>query len=287
MSPLILSTGLAAPDWIVDRTWPIKPIVPTAAGAGVGASVGYVRYPFGANSDTTWDFAAQRGSHSGGGAVEGRTTGGTWAVVADGVAGAGNAGVGYYVPQWRPAIGPATAPPDDDPAQRIAWFKIWVLESAAQATPAIADSLGFQVLPDDGLAFSSATWPVAGSGGFGIFRRVGNDGYRYASYSGAPALIDSFNLAGGGAGWHAADFIIRQARFNDATTPWLTFRWDGVEQFRERPFGAATLATPQSIRANAHGWAFYFGLFPTDTGEMGCRARFRLGRFHPDGFVQP
>lgn len=285
MSPGIVSLGFPAADWAVDRTWPTKNIVPTAAGAGFNS--GFTRYQFGAADAATWPFDWSRGSHSGGGDANAQTAGGVWAAVADGVAGTGNAGLGMYAPMWRPSINPLTCPiGEDDPNQRICWIRLWVLEDAAQADPTIADSLGFQVLPDDGLAFSSATWPVAGNGGFGIFRRVGNDGYRYASYSGAPALLESINLATG-AGWHSADLIIRQAVFGDAATPWLTVRWDDVDVITERPFGHAALAAPQSIRANAHGWAFYFGLMPTDTGRMALRSRIRIGRFHPDGFVQP
>lgn len=285
MSPLILSGSYQALNWTHDSVYPVKPTVPTQA-VGVGAAVGGQTGLWGQDDNT---YAPSVGSFSGGGSSAGRTAGGAWCLVTERIGGGtGNTGQGRRCPQWRPAINPATAPTIDDPAQRIMWLRVECLVDATETQASITDGCGFAILPDDGLAFSSATWPIntAGSGGFGLFKRVGLDGWRYASYSGAPALLESINLDAT-AGWHVADFIIRQARFNDATTPWLTFRWDGVDQFRERAFGHASLPTPQSLRANAHGWAFLYYMFPAGTGRCSVRTRLRVGAFHPDGFPQP
>lgn len=284
MSPIASSVGFPAVDWTLDLSWPVKPTVPTAAGAGIGGMFGARGYPWGMVNDATWSWNS--GSFAGGGASQGETQSGVWCCTLDGVAGTGNAGLGFRLSPWLPTFDNANCPDPDDVSQRIFWLKGWFLEDPANADPTIADALGVQLLPDDGLAFSSATWPVAANGGFGIFRRVGNDGYRWASYSGAPALLESIDLATG-TGWHSSDIIIRQATLGDVSTPWLTLRWDETDVITERPFGHAALPTPQSIRANAHSLALLTALFPTDTGRMGCRLRLRVGRFHPDGYPQP
>jgi len=279
--PRATAIGFQAVTYFIDLTWPVKGTVPSQASAG---AMGSIANPWG-QDDNTW--ATFVGSFSGGGSSACRTTGGVWAFVTERVGGGvGNSGIGQRINGWRPALNPATAPTPDDAEHRIAWFRVWCLVDAAETQSSVADSLGVQFLPDDGLAFSSATWPVAASGGFGLFKRAGNDGWRYASYSAAPALLEAINLPST-AGWHFADFIFRQARFNDASTPWLTFRWDGVAQFNERAFGHASLPTPQSMRANAHGWALLHALFPNAAGRMSTRIRMRVGRFHADGYPQP
>ena len=285
MSPQATSVGFPPIDWALDLTWPVKPTVPSQ-GAGVTAAQGWVNYAWGGPSDSTWD--PTPGTFSGGGETAGRTKGGAWAFsVSREGGGTGNAGAGLRLPMYRPALDPTNCPGPDDVTQRILWVKLWLLEDSVNFTnPAIADSLGFQVLADNGLVFASATWPIVANGGFGIMRRVGNAGYRWASYSAAPALLESTNLAGGD-GWHSCDLIFRQADFGDVATPWLTLRWDELDIFTERVFGSAFLPAPGTLRAGAHSWAFLPAIFPSDTGRMAFRARIRAGRFHPDGYPQP
>jgi len=287
MTPLITSVGFAPVQYPIDILWPVQPTIPSQA-VGVGAALGAVSNPWGQDDNT---FSMQAGSFSGGGSSAGRTTGGLWALVTERVgAGTGNSGMGQRLSGWSPALDPATCPTPDDLEQRIFWLQVELLIDAAETQSTIADSLGVGILPDDGLAFSSLTWPIAAvgaAGGFGVFKRAANDGWRYASYGAGGVLLEAQNLAPATAGWHVIDFIIRQARFGDLTTPWLTVRYDGSPLFTERVFGHALLPTPQSLRATAHGWAFLYALIPTAAGRASTRSRYRVGAFHPLGYPQP
>lgn len=284
MSPQATSLGFQSPTYPYDTTWPVKPTVPSQ-GVGVSAAVSALGYPWGWD-DNTWA-SWQVGSHAGGGEIAGRTQGGVWCAVVRPTGASGNAGTGLRFAPVRPAIVQASAPQGpDDPAHRILWLRGWALVDATDAQATIADSCGLQLLADNGLAFSSVTWPVAANGGFGIFKRLANDGYRYASYSAAAALLEAQNLPSA-AGWHSFDFIFRQAVFGNASTPWLTLRWDDVDIFTERAFGHALLPALQTLRANAHSLAAYFASTPGSSCRMALRLRVRAGLFHPDGYPQP
>jgi len=260
--------------------WPGKPTVPTAAGTTTNRNDTFAQGTF------AWgDSLTAYTPHAGLAQVPvntllQRAASNFWCMefTTDAV---GVACFGRRVPQWCPMLSPTLVDiAGGDPASRVAWIRIHVL-AGLDAVAGVADANGVGIIPDDGLAFATATWDVRASGGFGIFKRVGTSLFRYVSYSSAPALLESIDLPSAN-GWHVADFIIRQARRNDATTPWLTFQWDGVAQFTQRAFGHALLPAPSAIRALAHSWAFYMGNI-VSSGALSMSWQFRCGGRMPDG----
>lgn len=284
----VTSTPYQALEWEAEIYHPVKGTTPTGnpatSAVGTQGQFGYQGWGYGQNA-TVMD--PQRSVYGGGGGERVCCTrGARWCV--HNVAAASTSGAIGCWNQWSPAIDPATCPTVEDPGQRIMWLQLFLL--AGETASSITDAQCFALCPDDGNTSPSILWPPAratASGGFGVFNRTGAGGFRYASYDTAGVLLEAFNLSDNTPRWHVADFIIRQAVRDDATTPWLTFRWNGVVQFNERPFGHALLPTPQSMRAGAHGWGYFQGIQPSATTGMSFRYVVRIGRFHPDGYPQP
>jgi len=191
---------------------------------------------------------------------------------------------GRRVLRYCPYLNTATSPGRfGDGSSRVLWVSIRVL-AGTDAVAGVADRVGVSFVPDNGLNFAGgayAAWLPLTSGGFGIYKRAGTSLWRYASYSAAPALLEATNLPSAN-GWHVADFIIRQARQGDATTPWLTFQWDGVDIFTRRVFGDPLLPAPTTIRALAQSWAFLLGNIQS-SGALNCSWSARCGARMPDG----
>lgn len=293
MSPLIQSLGYPPLEWFRDVLYPmlVNPPGPQPVTAQTGESWGVQRgWPFysstrntpvpqvlvgtttTAQTDTTFLTQSGRWSH------RVRSTGG---------AGTAQSAM-FRLPWYTPALNLATAPARDDPNHRIGWLRVYLLSGDAVAAGANADRVGVGIVPDDGTPTSALVSFPSQAGGFGVYKILGTSDWRYASYSAAPALLEGTAMTPTYAGWHTVDFIIRQARGGDPSTPWLTVRHDGVDLFRERPFGTALLPAPSAIRANAGTFALIAG---TVTGgnpfAFSWAARWRQGSFHPDGYPQP
>jgi hypothetical protein len=270
----VLSPNIA---WDHETLWPAKPNPPTAAGTSTARDT--------VISDTSFGWYTQHvgAVDSGaGGLRQLQTAGGRWCARATTLALADSRLWFRRFLTWTPYLDQAVAPVDGgDESSRVGWVRFHVLAELDVDAGATVDALGVSIIADNGLAAAAATWLASLAGGFGIFKRAGLGSWRYASYSAAPALLESIDLPSD-PGWHTADFIFRQARRGDAATPWLTFAWDGVDQFTERPFGHALLPAPATLRAGAHGWAFLLGNHLT-TGELSVVMECRQGGRLPSG----
>lgn len=280
MSPSATSIQPPALPWDHETFWPAKPTTPTAAGTATTVNDVVASTTF-LNGEFLSSYAQHVGAFVVGGSNLMLTASGMWALRLTSPDVASTRAFFRRFNHWCPFLSSTTAPIDGgDPGSRVAWIRHYLLEGDT-AAGATVDSLGFTFTPDDGLAFAPSTWLAPLGGGFGIFKRAGLSSWRWASYSGTLALLESINLPSA-AGWHVADIIIRQAIRGDATTPWLTLQWDGVDVITRRAFGDPLLPAPSSIRANAHGWAFMYGPHLT-SGDMTFAAEYRCGSKLPNG----
>lgn len=276
MSPVAASVLYPAVPWDHETMWPGKPNPPTAAGTTTARDTAVTDNQFGWYTQHVGAFDAGAG-----GIRQLQQASGRWCARTTTLALADTRAWFRRFTTWTPQLDRTTCPTDSDPAQRLAWFRFSVLAGLDTAAGATVDALGVSIIADNGLAFSPTTWLASLAGGFGIFKDAGAGTWRYASYSAAPALLETIALPSAD-GWHVADFIFRQAVRGDATTPWLTFRWDGVAQFTERAFGHAALPAPTTLRANSHGWAFMLGNH-LQTGDMSFAMECRQGARTPEG----
>lgn len=271
MSPSAVSVLPPAIPWDHETMWPGKPNPPTAAGTTTNRDTTVSDNSFG------WQTQHVGAFDSGAGGIRTQqAAAGRWCARTTTLALVDTRCWFRRFTQWTPYLDQATAPADGgDPASRIAWLRFHVLAGLDTVAGATVDALGVSILADNGLAASPTTWLASLGGGFGVFKRAGLGTWRYASYSAAPALLESIDLDSAD-GWHTADFIFRQAQRGNAATPWLTFAWDGVDVFTERAFGHASLPAPTTLRANSHGWAVMVGNHLT-TGDMSFSMECRMG----------
>lgn len=189
---------------------------------------------------------------------------------------------------WKPIFVPATWAGPDDPESRLAWWRVWLANTAGQQDD--VDGAGVSFIPDAGQGVVSGSIAPA-FGGFGVFVNAAGSGqpagsFRYASYSGAPALLEAIQLPPSPVGSvDCVDVIVRNS-IPGGAAPWLTLRWNGIDVITERPFGDPLLADPTAITASAVSWmTVAHAEFTAATGaQLYYRWRARFGRFHPDGF---
>lgn len=288
MSPIAASVPAAPVQWWREMRWPARTSSPTQ-GTTVDlqfANNQAVGYDMGQVGGATPIPQMRQLSLTGADTVrDARTVGGVWCLElrSTGATGAQNGQL------WRPTfwtpqtLNSAAAPFEDDPAHAIGWLQALLFTDVVNPCPT-ADVLGVSLIPDDGSIATVATLPST-VGGCGIYQRTGGQDYRFRAWAAGGALLNSVDLAAG-AGWHTADFIIRQARRSDVLTPWLTLRWDGVEVFTQVPFDGVLLPTPQSVFAAAFTWSFLFhGIGLTAVPwQLSHAFTWRQGGFHPDGY---
>lgn len=285
MSPQATSVGFPPITWQRDLIFPGQPEPPTQGG-GFAVMVRDRAGPPGIMLDSTAPNPEWIRSTTSGSGVRDvtLTVDNLWCIGIERFAVTTSiGGVLIALPHYTPQLAPGDLVGEDDGAHRIGWLQVFMRAGGANAS--VLHAIGASMIPDDGtVASTPGTYAPGVAGGFGVYRAVGSADYAWASYAPAGVLLDSQALVTTG-GWQSFDFIIRQARAGDVSTPWLTLRHNGVDVLREVPMDGVLIDAPLSIRATAGNWAIL--LHGADAGGLWnqyYRLRWRQGSFHPDGY---
>jgi hypothetical protein len=288
MSPIATSVQFQPPAWFRDILYPSRPTTPTQ-GVTTGTTVPFVvavGYDVGQIAGSTpQPLFRQANVSTGNNELSMGAFRGLWAVRVRSLDATGTARANLFRNTfYTPSVLSSSAAPATDPEpSRVSWLRVWLLTDATAPVALDVDRVGVTLRPDDGSMTASNFARTAG--GVGVCQVQNTQDWRYVSYSPAGALLEAIALATGD-GWHVADFIIRQGKRGDATTPWLTFRWDGTDVVTQRAFGDPLLSAPTAFAAAAMTWTLVIGgSVATAPWELaGHRFQWRHGPFHPDGY---